>query len=363
MNLSPPVSPGPVGLVEPPLSPGAPVSAPEPPRSIEAEMVRMGLMTPDEVAATMREESETGRPFTELAVERGHVSAEHMARIAKPVLPPVQRETRPAAPEQRTPIFADTVLPPQASVAPIEPLLPPPASPAPVEPEAVALEPERVAAAPEPVAVAPEPVAVAPEPVPVIPEPVAAPEPVAVAPEPVPVIPEPVAAPEPVGVGPEPVAVEPAPAEPAPAPVEQEPPVAEPEPVAVAPAPVIEQPAPEQPAPLPEAEPAPEPVVAEPVPVAEVVHAPVVVSEPPPAADEPVLPAPIQTTQVTAHVFVRLTNGDRVPAGSFDSELGAEQCAQELMAAIDTPGTWPRVNGSFVRPDAILSIDLELSGV
>src|SRR5437763_137935 len=116
MSLSPPVSAGPTGLLEPPLSPGAPVMAREPSRSIEAEMVRMGLMSPDEVAATMREESETGRPFTELAVERGHVSAEHMAKIAKPVLPPVQRapsETQPAAPEQRIPIFADSVLPPR----------------------------------------------------------------------------------------------------------------------------------------------------------------------------------------------------------------------------------------------------------
>src|SRR5438105_13559004 len=118
MSLSPPVSAGPTGLLEPPLSPGAPVMAREPSRSIEAEMVRMGLMTPDQVAATMREESETGRPFTELAVERGHVSAEHMAKIAKPVLPTVQRETQPAPPEQRAPIFADTVLPPMTAVSP-----------------------------------------------------------------------------------------------------------------------------------------------------------------------------------------------------------------------------------------------------
>src|ERR1700746_3352673 len=123
MNLSPPVSPGPAGLLEPPLSPGAPLAAPEPPRSIEAGVVRMGVMTPGEVAAAMREESETGRPFTDLVVERGHVSAEHMARIAKPVLPPGQRETQPAPPDQRTPIFADPVLPPQAPLPqPAEPL-------------------------------------------------------------------------------------------------------------------------------------------------------------------------------------------------------------------------------------------------
>src|SRR5438067_10521536 len=167
MSLSPPVSAGPTGLLEPPLSPGAPVMAREPSRSIEAEMVRMGLMTPDEVAATMREESETGRPFTELAIERGHVSAEHMAKIAKPVLPPVQRapsETQPAAPEQRIPIFADSVLPPRpATPAPVEPLLPPPVVEAPAPP---VLE---VAPVLEPATVEPEPAVSEPEPAPVEP--------------------------------------------------------------------------------------------------------------------------------------------------------------------------------------------------
>jgi hypothetical protein len=323
VSLSPPVSPGPAGLMEPPLSPGAPVLAPEPPRSIEAEMVRMGLMTPDEVAATMREESETGRPFTELAVERGHVSAEHMAKIAKPVLPPVQRapvETQPAPPEQRTPIFADTVLPPQSP--PAEQV--PPLLPLPVEPEP-----------------APAPVLEPPAPAPVLE--------VAHVPE---------QTPEPVLVEPEPVVVEPGPVRP------------EPEPVAVTPEPVVAA------EPEPIVEPEPEPIVpdlpapvAEALPVAEVtpvVAAPVIAPEPLVEPEPVILPqpidSPVQAIQITAHVFVRLSNGERIAAGSFDSEHNAELCAQELMAAIDTPGSWPRVDGRYVRPDAILSIDLELSG-
>src|SRR2546421_397537 len=268
MSLSPPVSAGPTGLLEPPLSPGAPVMAREPSRSIEAEMVRMGLMTPDEVAATMREESETGRPFTELAVERGHVSAEHMAKIAKPVLPPVQRapgETQPAAREQRIPIFADSVLPPRpAATAPVEPLLPPPVVEAPAPPPVLEAAPVL-----EPELVEPEPVVSEPEPAPVEPEPA----PIAVAPEPV-----------------------------------------------------------------------------------------VVAPQPPVAVEQPVT-SPVPTARVTAHVFVRLSNGERIAAGAFDNEHSAEQCAQDLMSAIDTPGSWPRVDGRYVRPDAILSIDLELTGV
>src|SRR5437588_2737261 len=355
MSLSPPVSAGPTGLLEPPLSPGAPVMAREPSRSIEAEMVRMGLMTPDEVAATMREESETGRPFTELAVERGHVSADHMAKIAKPVLPPVHRapsETQPAAPEQRIPIFADSVLPPRpAATAPVEPLLPPPVVEAPAPPpvleaapvlEPELVEPEPVVSEPEPAPVEPEPapIAVAPEPVVVAPEPiVTAPEPVAVAPEPVVVAPEPIVmAPEPVAVAPDPI-VEPKP---------------EPElVVAEAPAPVAEAaPAPPEAAPAPPA-PAPTPQPA-PMPIAE--------PQPPVAVEQPVT-SPVPTARVTAHVFVRLSNGERIAAGAFDNEHSAEQCAQDLMSAIDTPGSWPRVDGRYVRPDTILSIDLELTGV
>lgn len=306
----------------------------------------MGLMTPDEVAATMRGESETGRPFTELAVERGHVSAEHMARIAKPVLPPVQRapiDTQPAPPEQRTPIFADTVLQPRpAAAAPVEPLLPPPVEPAPAPVFAA------VAPAP-PVEVAPVIEQVAPviEPEPALPEPelpAPVPAPVAVLPEPVVVAPDVAAvAPEQVtAMAPEPALVEPVPVIAAPEP--------QPQPVAIAPEPVVE--------PAPEPQPVVEPV---PQPVAVGQPAPVIAPEPVPVAEPPVA-TPIQTAQVTAFVFVRLSNGERIAAGSFASEYGAEQCAQELMAAIDTPGSWPRVNGSYVRPDAILSIDLEVTG-
>ena len=77
------------GLIgEPPLSPGAPppVSPPtasEPPEpGLEAQVVRVALMTPDEVDTTMREEAETGRPFQKLVVEHGHVQPEDLATLA-----------------------------------------------------------------------------------------------------------------------------------------------------------------------------------------------------------------------------------------------------------------------------------------
>lgn len=153
--------------------------------------MRLGLMTPDQVATAMREEAETGRSFDEVVVEHGWVSAEDLARVREPATP-----------------------------------------------------------APPPVAVVPDP---EPEPQPV---------PVAVVPDP---------------------------------------------------------------------EPEPEP-------------------EPAPAA-----------MAVAAEVHVRLSNGERVAAGSFDSEADAEGRARDLMRALDGDGDWPQLDGRFIRPDAVVSIDVELT--
>jgi hypothetical protein len=154
----------------------------------------MGLMTPDEVATTMREEAETGRSFAELAVERGRIGAEDMAKLTG-----VEQAAEPA---------------------------PPAPPPAPVQP-------------------APEPVAAA--------------------------------------------------------------------------------------RPQPQPEPASTPSL------------------------EPTAP------QVTAEVFVRLTSGERISVGAFGGQSAAEQCAREVMAALDSDGDWPQIEGRYIRPDAVVSIDVELT--
>lgn len=105
MNLSP-VAASPAGMIsEPPLSPGAaPAPAPVVAPSLEAQVVRIGLMTPAAVETTLQAEAETGRPFAELAVEQGHVAADDMARLVQPVPaqepapieePPAQAEDSP----------------------------------------------------------------------------------------------------------------------------------------------------------------------------------------------------------------------------------------------------------------------------
>ena len=64
----------------------------------------------------------------------------------------------------------------------------------------------------------------------------------------------------------------------------------------------------------------------------------------------------------TAEVFIRLASGERVEVGAFDGQAAAEHCARELMAALDSGGDWPQIDGRFIRPDAVVSIDVELTG-
>jgi hypothetical protein len=217
---------------EPPLSPGpapeTPAASPAP--SLEAQVVRLGLMTTAEVATTMQEQAETGRPFAELAVEHGRIDPDDLARLTSGEAP--------------------TVVP----VAPV---------PAPTQPQ---LTP-----------VAPVPV------------------------------------------------IAPVPAEPAAA------------------VPLLRQPEP-----TPEPEPRVEAAVPEPV---------VKIAVEPEA---PAAPAPAPASTATkASVFVRLTSGERISAGTFGTYESAERRARELMIAIDAGGDWPHVEGRFIKPDAVVSIDVD----
>jgi hypothetical protein len=115
----------------------------------------------------------------------------------------------------------------------------------------------------------------------------------------------------------------------------------------VAPAPVVAV------VPEPEPEPDPEPVAA----LAE----PIVAAVPDPFVDPPQPASAEPAGTATAHVFVRLASGERVDAGSFDSEDAAERRARELMRVLDAGGDWPQLDGRYIRPDAIVSIDVDAS--
>jgi Type II secretion system (T2SS), protein E, N-terminal domain len=205
------------------------------------------------------------------------------------------------------------------------------------------------APAPAAVIAEPEPVEIVTEPsvsdaAPVVLEPVLEPAAEAVA--------EPVADPEPAAV--EPVAApEPElPAQPEPLPV-QEAAISDPEP--------LEQPSVHRSEPEPEAPPAPAPIERAPLQVA-----PAPMPEPAPLRVAPKLepaPAPEPESPVgtaTVRVVIRLSNNDRVDAAAVGDPRAAKAQAQALIRYIagKDGSDWPFVGGRFLRPDAIVSVDL-----
>src|SRR6266516_812884 len=126
----------------PPEAPVAPAESP----SLESTLLRMRLVTPDQIASAMREEAETGRPIAEIVVANGWVSADDLARL---------QNTAPAP--------AAVVAPPPEPVV-AAPAPPPPVAdptPQPVVQEVAPAPAPAAAAAPAP-APAPAPVQVAP---------------------------------------------------------------------------------------------------------------------------------------------------------------------------------------------------------
>jgi hypothetical protein len=57
---------------------------------------------------------------------------------------------------------------------------------------------------------------------------------------------------------------------------------------------------------------------------------------------------------------LRLTNGERVEAGAYADLEAAKQQAKALMAQVAAAdgGDWPFVNGRFIKPDTIVSVDI-----
>jgi hypothetical protein len=187
--------------------------------------------------------------------------------------------------------------------------------------------------------------------------------------------PEPEAAPEPE---PEP---EPAPApafevaEPAPAfepPADEAAPPVAPEPELM-PAPELEAPieTESEPAPEPEAPLATEPAAPQPLPetngqVPHDVEVELVPAEPvAPAPAAPVAPAPSEPDAAANGagftVFVRLTSGERLTVAECGDIGEAKGYAKALTKQLGTtdPDDWPFVNGRFLKPDTILSVDVD----
>jgi Type II secretion system (T2SS), protein E, N-terminal domain len=203
--------------------------------------------------------------------------------------------------------------------------------------------PAAVVAEPEPAeAVLAEPADLAPDADSV--EPIVEPAPEAVAeplPQPEPAAIEPLQAPEPE-----------LPAQPEPAPV-QEAAISDPEP--------LEQPHLLVPEPEPQAP--PEPAVIEPPPF-QVAPAPMPEPAPlriaPPLESAPGHQPESPVGSATFRVVIRLSNNDRVDAAVVGNPRAAKAQAQALIRYIASKdgSDWPYVGGRFLRPDAIVSVDL-----
>jgi Type II secretion system (T2SS), protein E, N-terminal domain len=229
-----------------------------------------------------------------------------------------------------------------------------PAAEEPVAEEPVALEP--IAEPPaEPDAIL-EPVP-APAPAPT-PEPVASPDP---QPFDEPAVSEPVPTPDPISAS-EPVQVEPEPVVASEPPLRVEPTHA---PAPPPPSPVSEPVASTEPIPLPQPEPAPP---APPYPPAATVPEPPPETPPVPTPAEPTAaetPEPVAADAPAWRLTIRLTNGERVEAGDYaDQETAKQEAKAVMMQVADADsGEWPFVNGRFLKPDTIVSVDIaELSG-
>lgn len=80
-------------------------------------------------------------------------------------------------------------------------------------------------------------------------------------------------------------------------------------------------------------------------------------------------PAGTETEQVVAtevrRLVVRLLGGEEVEVGSFDDRADAMEAAQELVgrfSSAETAGEWPEVDGRFLRPGSVASIDVLVAG-
>jgi hypothetical protein len=67
----------------------------------------------------------------------------------------------------------------------------------------------------------------------------------------------------------------------------------------------------------------------------------------------------------TRRLVVRLLGGEELELGAYSDRDEAVAAARELMqrfSAAETSGEWPDVDGRFIRPGAVASIDVLVSG-
>lgn len=116
----------------------------------------------------------------------------------------------------------------------------------------------------------------------------------------------------------------------------------------------LETPSPEEPALRLAVEPVAEAPVAEAAP-----SVPEITFEPAAPAAAPA-PAPVEAEQLEQFlVLVRLQGGERVVAGSAAGFEAATSSARSLAGLFAGEGDWPLVGGRYIRPQGVVSVDVE----
>ena len=77
--------------------------------------------------------------------------------------------------------------------------------------------------------------------------------------------------------------------------------------------------------------------------------------------ESPAEPAAETPTGTPRRLVVRLLGGEEIELGGFDDRDDAVEAAQELVArfsSAEASGEWPEVDGHFLRPASIASVDV-----
>lgn len=82
-------------------------------------------------------------------------------------------------------------------------------------------------------------------------------------------------------------------------------------------------------------------------------------TDPPPSLE--VVSAMPEPPPMTATLSVRLANGERVPMGTYASHEHATIEGRLLTHRMGRDGEWLYVNDRYVRPDMVVSVDVELN--
>jgi Family of unknown function (DUF5317)/Major Facilitator Superfamily len=91
--------------------------------------------------------------------------------------------------------------------------------------------------------------------------------------------------------------------------------------------------------------------------------APLLTLVPPVAVPPEPEPVVVEPAADSVRVVVRLAGGERLRIASFPDRAAAEACARKLVRSLSEleTGEWPLVGNRFIRPEAIVSVDLVAS--